>query len=123
MAMIARSRQSKTREDKLDAILRALADRTRRALVERLIEGEARVTDLAAPFGVSLNAISKHIKALERSGLVRRRIDGRVHYIGLSSDALNEAKEWITTTQTFWSRRFDALEAAVQRSRKGKNLK
>jgi len=121
--MSALNRQAKAREDQLDKVLGALADGTRRALVQRLLEGQARVTDLAEPFGVSLNAISKHIRVLEQSGLVRRRVDGRIHYISLAPQALLEAEQWIGTTRKFWEERFNALESAIQRARQGKQRK
>lgn len=94
----------------LDATLLALADPTRRAIVGRLTQGEARVTDVAAPFPMSLNAISKHIRVLERAGLVRRRVVGREHILSFNPAPLDEAAVWIASQQASWQQRFDALE-------------
>src|ERR687889_772097 len=94
----------------LDPTLLALADPTRRAIVRRLTRGEARVTDVAAPFPMSLNAISKHIRVLERAGLVRRRVVGREHILSFNPAPLDEAAVWIASQQASWQQRFDALE-------------
>lgn len=94
----------------LDATLVALADPTRRAIVHRLAQGEARVTEIAAPFPISLNAVSKHIRVLERAGLVRRRVVGREHILSFNPAPLDEATAWIATQQATWHQRFDALE-------------
>src|SRR3712207_2305953 len=97
----------------LDATLLALADPTRRAIVRRLVQGEARVTEIAAPFPISLNAVSKHIRVLERAGLVRRRVVGREHILCFNPAPLEEAAAWIATQQATWQQRFDALEALL----------
>jgi len=94
----------------LDAAYGALASNVRRAIVRSLVEGDRRVTDVARPFDVSLQAISKHIRVLEAAGLVRRRVDGRTHWLSLNPDPLTAASEWIDAARTFWERRFDALE-------------
>ena len=95
----------------LDDVYSALADTTRRTIVWRLAaEGELKVTELARPFDVSLNAISKHIKVLEQAGLVRRRISGRDHWLSLRSEPLATAYAWIGLYQRFWESRIDALE-------------
>ncbi len=94
----------------LDAVYRALADDSRRAIVWRLAaEGELKVTELARPFDMSLNAVSKHIKVLERAGLVRRRVAGRDHWLSLQSEPLAAAHSWIGLYQRFWESRVDAL--------------
>jgi DNA-binding transcriptional ArsR family regulator len=93
----------------LDETLSALADPTRRAILERLSGGETRVTDLAAPFAISLNSVSKHIRLLERAGLVRRRQAGREHRLSLNRAPLDEAARWIAAQQAFWTDRLDAL--------------
>jgi DNA-binding transcriptional ArsR family regulator len=98
----------------LDDTLLALADTTRRAILERLSAGEARVTDLAAPFDISLNSVSKHIRILERADLVRRRVVGRDHYLSFNAGPLNEASRWIERHRAFWTGRLDALEAALR---------
>ena len=79
----------------LDRTLLALADPTRRAILHRLTGGEARVTDLAEPFEMSLNAVSKHIRLLERASLVRRRKSGREHLLSLNPEPLEEAATWM----------------------------
>ena len=95
----------------LDTVYRALADGSRRAIVWRLAaEGELKVTDVAQPFDISLNAVSKHIKVLEQAGLVRRRVAGRDHWLSLRSEPLAAAYAWIGLYQRFWERRIDALE-------------
>jgi DNA-binding transcriptional ArsR family regulator len=99
-----------TSPTQLDATLLALADPTRRAIVRRLAGGEARVTEIAAPFPISLNAVSKHIRVLERAGLVRRRVVGREHILSFNPAPLDEAAAWIATQQATWQQRFDALE-------------
>jgi DNA-binding transcriptional ArsR family regulator len=98
---------------KLDRILGALADPTRRAILLRLSRGDARVTDLAAPFDISLNSVSKHIRILERARLVARRRMGREHVLSRNMRALNEAAAWIETLQAKWHSRIDRLEQAL----------
>lgn len=94
---------------KLDLAFAALADPTRRRIVARLTRGETRVTDLALPFDMSLNAVSKHIKVLEGAGLVRRTRAGREHYLRLRAQPLREAARWISQYERFWTQRLDAL--------------
>ncbi len=98
----------------LDDTLVALADKTRRSILERLASGEARVTELAAPFDISLNSVSKHIRLLERAGLVRRRVAGRDHYLSLDPKPFDELSAWMSRTRRFWSARLDDLEAALR---------
>src|SRR5579859_6632334 len=98
----------------LDHTLLALADPTRRALLHRLAEGEARVTELARPFAMSLNAVSKHIRMLERAQLVRRRKAGRDHYLSINPKPLDEAAAWIDAQRIAWNARFDALDALLK---------
>jgi DNA-binding transcriptional ArsR family regulator len=95
---------------RLDHTLMALADPTRRAILQRLSTGEARVTDLARPFAISLNSVSKHIRMLERADLVRRRRAGREHLLSFNPQSLDEAAAWIETQRAFWTARLDALE-------------
>ena len=99
----------------LDHTLRALADPTRRAILQRLSRGEARVTELAQPFAMSLNAVSKHIRMLERADLVRRRRAGREHLLSFNPQPLDEAASWIETQRTFWTERLDALERELSK--------
>ena len=98
----------------LDDTLIALADDTRRRILGRLASGEARVTEVAAPFGISLNSVSKHIRLLERAGLVRRRIAGRDHFLALEPKPFDELTRWMQETREFWNSRLDALEAALR---------
>lgn len=97
----------------LDDTMLALADPTRRAILQRLGAGEARVTELAAPFAMSLNAVSKHIRLLERANLVRRRKTGREHFLSLNPKPLDEAATWIDEQRSFWTANLDALERAL----------
>jgi DNA-binding transcriptional ArsR family regulator len=103
-----------TTQTNLDRTLTALADPTRRAILERLSKGEARVTELAKPFTMSLNAVSKHIRVLERAHLVRRRCVGREHFLSLNREPLDEAAAWIEAQRAIWTARLDALAAILQ---------
>jgi DNA-binding transcriptional ArsR family regulator len=98
----------------LDDTMLALADPTRRAILKRLTRGEARVTELAAPFDMTLNAVSKHIRVLERARLVQRRRDGREHILSFNPKPLDEAALWIERQRNFWNARLDALERALR---------
>ena len=98
----------------LDDTLIALADPTRRAILQRLSSGEARVTEVAAPFDISLNSVSKHIRILERADLVRRRVAGRDHFLSFNVAPLAEASAWIEQSRAFWTGRLDALEAMLR---------
>ena len=102
-----------TRASNLDNILGAMADPTRRAILLRLARGDARVTDLAAPFDISLNSVSKHIRILERARLVERRRKGREHVLSRNLRPLTEAAAWIETLQAKWNSRIDRLEKAL----------
>ncbi len=93
----------------LDSIFSALSDPTRRGILELLARAECRVTELARPFAMSLPAISKHLRVLEKAGLVRRERDGRVHRMSLDAEPMREASEWIAHYQKFWEGQFDAL--------------
>ena len=99
---------------RLDAVFHALGDATRRSMLRSLAGGERTVGELAAPFDMSLAAASKHIKALERAGLVRRRITGRAHLCRLEPAPLEGAHEWIGFYERFWSSRFDILEGLLR---------
>ncbi|MDP3855974.1 helix-turn-helix transcriptional regulator [Phenylobacterium sp.] len=101
----------------LDDTLTALADPTRRAILARLGTGEARVTDLAAPFDISLNSVSKHIRILERADLVRRRRAGREHLLSFNPQPLDAAMAWIEGQRALMTRQLDALEAALKETR------
>ena len=92
-------------ERRLDDTLLALANPTRRAILARLAAGDARVTEIAEPFGMSLNAVSKHLKTLERAGLIHRTIAGREHRFSFDGEPLGEATAWIDATRSFGTRR------------------
>jgi DNA-binding transcriptional ArsR family regulator len=101
----------------LDDVFVALADETRRAILARLSAGEARVTEVAAPFDISLNSVSKHIRILERAGLVARRRSGRDHYrdhyLSLDPRPLTEASDWLESRQRFWAGRLQRLQVLL----------
>lgn len=94
----------------MDGIFSALADPTRRAIVERLIEGEATVGTVAEPHDIALPSISKHVKVLEQAGLVTRRVEGRQHWLRLVPEGFRSATEWFAHYQQFWSGSIDRLE-------------
>jgi len=97
----------------LDAAFSAMADPTRRAILARLALADARVTEIAGDFPVSLNAISKHIKMLERAQLVRRTVQGREHVLSLNAEAMAGAAEWIEYYRQFWENQLASLETFV----------
>jgi DNA-binding transcriptional ArsR family regulator len=97
----------------LDRVFFAMADPTRRAILHKLRKGPARVTEIARPFEVSLNAISKHLMVLERAGLIERDIRGREHYCHLMAGPLHEAAAWLGHYREFWEARMDALEVHI----------
>jgi DNA-binding transcriptional ArsR family regulator len=99
----------------LDAVFHALADPTRRAMLRRLSAQERSVGELAMPFRMSLAAASKHVKVLERSGLVRRTVRGRMHICRLDPDRLAGAHAWLGFYERFWTERLDALERELSR--------
>lgn len=106
---------------RLDDIFSAMADPTRRAILARLAQGSARVTDLARDFPISLNSTSKHIKLLERAGLLSRSINGRDHVLTLNAAPMAEAAQWIEHFQGFWEDRLAALDQLISARRKEKD--
>lgn len=100
---------------KLDATFAALADPTRRAILARLALGEVAVGELAAPFEMSLPAVSKHLKVLERAGLVSRGRDAQWRPVKLEAAPLKEAASWIEHYRKFWEQSFDRLDSYLQR--------
>jgi DNA-binding transcriptional ArsR family regulator len=98
----------------IDSVFDALGDPTRRALLRRLRTGPATVSELARPFDVSFNAISKHVMVLERAGLVRRERVGREHHLSLNARPLGHAAKWLSDYQQFWESKLDRLEQAVR---------
>jgi DNA-binding transcriptional ArsR family regulator len=97
----------------LDHVFSAVSDPTRRAILARLADSEARVTDVASAFPISLNSTSKHIRVLEGAGLVRRTIRGREHLLALDASPLAEAADWIEHYRRFWSEQLASLDAFV----------
>lgn len=102
----------------LDHIFQALADPTRREIVRLIAFRERTVSELAAPFDMSLAAISKHIKILERAGLLERTVKGRTHTCRLNPKSLSTAAEWLRFYERFWNRQFDALERELNKAKK-----
>ena len=104
-----------------EAVWIALADPTRRAIVERLTRGPTRVTDIAAPFDMSLAAVSKHIKVLEAARLVRRSREGREHTLELDPAPLRQVARWASDIERFWSERLDRIEQFFAEKEKRKD--
>lgn len=103
----------------LDQVYGALADPTRRAIIGILADGEINVGTLAERFPISLNGVSKHVKVLERAGLVERTVRGREHRLRLNAEPLREASEWLEHYRTFWDTRLAALETFLLRKERG----
>jgi DNA-binding transcriptional ArsR family regulator len=101
--------------DELTATFAALADPTRRAILARLAEGEATVNELAEPFAMSLQAVSKHLKVLERSGLITRGRSAQLRPSRLHAAPLKEAVDWLETYRRFWQDGFDRLDERLER--------
>src|SRR6185503_587387 len=110
---------------RLDAIFHALGDATRRRMLRDLSRGERTVGQLAEPFAMSLAAASKHIKALENAGLIRREVRGRTHLCRLAPGPLASAHEWLGFYERFWTERLDVLERLLREedARKSPNPK
>jgi DNA-binding transcriptional ArsR family regulator len=100
----------------LDLTFSALADPTRRAILERLAHGPASMGDLARPAGISWPAVTKHVHVLERAQLVRREQDGRIHRMHLEAKPMRQARAWIDEYRKFWEARFDALDRFLAES-------
>ena len=100
-------------EQNLDLVFRALADPTRRAILDRLAQEEMTVGELAKPFPLSFAAVSKHIGVLERAGLATRRVRGRERVCRINPAALKDAHAWLEFHERFWAERLDALDALV----------
>ncbi len=97
----------------LDEVFHALADPTRRGMLSQLAGRERTVSDLAGPYDISLAAASKHIKVLERAGLLHRNVKGRQHICRLNPKSLSKAYEWLRFYERFWNEKLDALEALL----------
>jgi DNA-binding transcriptional ArsR family regulator len=98
----------------LDTVFHALGDPTRRQMLHELAGGERTVSELANPFAMSLAAASKHIKALESAGLIRREVRGRTHVCRLEAGPLAEAEQWLRQYERFWTGRLDKLEQLLR---------
>jgi DNA-binding transcriptional ArsR family regulator len=98
----------------LDAVFHALGDSTRRQMLRDLASGERTVGQLAQPFAISLQAASKHIKALEHAGLVRREVRGRTHFCHLEAGPLASAHQWLSFYERFWTDRLTVLERLLR---------
>ncbi len=99
----------------LDRAYAALADPTRRALLVALRDGDARISDLAAPLPMSFAGVSRHVGVLEGAGLVRREVRGREHWLSVRPDGLRRAEDWISEQSAFWAERADALADRIER--------
>lgn len=97
----------------LDLMFQALADPTRRQIVDRLSKGPASVSELAQPFSMSLPAVVQHLQVLEQSGLVTTKKVGRVRTCTIDTDALSQAEKWLNERRLAWNRRFDRLDALL----------
>jgi|SRR5579859_8168297 len=106
---------------RLDVVFSALADPTRRAILERLARSEASVTELAAPFEMSLPAISKHLRILEHAGLIAREKEGRIHHMRLAAAPMKDAAEWLEHYRRFWDDQFDNLAAFLENGSEDKS--
>jgi DNA-binding transcriptional ArsR family regulator len=104
----------------LDAVFAALADPTRRRILELLARAELCVTELAKPFAVSLPAISKHLRVLEKAGLIKRERDGRIHRLRLEAKPMQDAAKWIDAYRGFWEGQFDALADYLEKQQRQK---
>ena len=96
--------------DPLSATFAALADPTRRAILARLAEGEASVSQLSAPFAISMPAISRHLKVLERAGLVQRGRDAQFRPVRLDAEPLRQVSGWVDAYRSFWDQNFDRID-------------
>ena len=100
--------------EQLNTVFLALADPTRRAILERLAHGEASGTELARPFSISVPAISKHLRVLERADLILHRKDGRIHRFRLAANPMRDAAAWLEQYRHFWEAQFDSLDTYLQ---------
>jgi DNA-binding transcriptional ArsR family regulator len=105
--------------DRLSTTFAALADPTRRAILARLAEGDATVNQLAEPFPITLQAVSKHLKVLERAGLIARGRRAQLRPSRLQGEALKEAADWLAAYRGFWEESFDRLEEHLREIQKG----
>ena len=105
-----------TESARLDHVFHALSDATRRAVLRRVAERPHTVSELAQPFNMSLNAVSKHLKVLERAQLITRQKQGRTHYCKLDAKTMKFADDWLQFYEQFWNERLDSLEQFLQQN-------
>jgi DNA-binding transcriptional ArsR family regulator len=117
---LSSSARRKVSDDELDLIFHALSDRTRRRVLRSLSQRPAMITEIAAPFDLTLPAVSKHIRVLEKAKLVERTIDGRVHRCALTAAPLQHVEQWLSDQRTFWEENLDSLARFVEREERGK---
>ncbi|GAA1966065.1 metalloregulator ArsR/SmtB family transcription factor [Amycolatopsis minnesotensis] len=110
-----------TQQDQLSATFAALADPTRRAILARLATGEATVNEIAEPFEVSLQAVSKHLKVLERAGLISRGRSAQWRPCRLTAEPLEDVSDWVSRYRAFWDSGFDRLDRRLREIQKGQN--
>ena len=101
----------------LDVTFMALSDATRRAILMNLAKGDCTVSELSAPFDISLPAISKHLRVLENAGLISQKKEGRIRRCKLEADAMRDAAKWIGKYKKFWEKQFDALDNYLEKSK------
>jgi DNA-binding transcriptional ArsR family regulator len=109
-----------TETEQLSLVFSALSDPTRRAMLLRLADKEHSIADLSAPFKISKSAVTKHIKVLEKAGLLKRSIDGRVHHCSIGAEPLLAASDWMTFYQKFWNTKLDGLDSYFASDKKDK---
>lgn len=114
-----KKQMAKYKKDKLSTVLLAMGDPTRRAILEKISRGGPSVLEIAESFPISLPAVSKHLKVLERAGLISRKREGRVHRFKLNARPMRDASEWIRNYERFWQVQFDSLEAYLEKAKKG----
>jgi DNA-binding transcriptional ArsR family regulator len=106
--------------ERLDDVFAAVSDPTRRAILARLAEREMTISEIAEPYDMTFYAVSKHVRVLERAGLIERDVRGREHYCRLEPEPLREAGDWIDNYRVFWEQRLQALERHIVKRRKRK---
>ena len=121
MALLTFNFMVEYRTSQLDSVFHALGDATRRQMLAQLASGEHTVSQLAEPYAMSLAAASKHIKALEVAGLVKRDVRGRTHVCSLQPGPLANAHQWLAFYEIFWTNRLDALEVLLKNEDKSKS--
>ena len=107
--------------DQMTDVMNAISHPTRRAIIARLADGPARFIDIAEPFDVALNAVTKHLKLLERAGLIAREKQGREVLISLRPEPLRRVAEWVHEYEHFWNKKLDEFEGHFKPKRKGKS--